>query len=151
MGHRGFACLRLHVFCILLRADLVIAEKIAQRDRVRQIKAHAGCRRRGRRYAGQSNVFGFDSAFYGKHRVDRVLHHELGHDLPSLHGGRVRVMRAVDLKLAAVGDDRLAFAGVHKASEHVDVSVKHVVLGILMDARHPFFHKHHGDVGTCHP
>ena len=50
-----------------------------------------------------------------------------------------------------VGDDRFAFAGVHKTSEHVDVSVKHVVLGILMDARHPFFHKHHGDVGPCHP
>ncbi|MPM60736.1 hypothetical protein SDC9_107588 [bioreactor metagenome] len=79
-------------------------------------------------------------------RVDRVLHHELGHDLPGVPCSGVRVMRAVNLRHVAPFDELFALRRVHKRAYHVDVAVDDVILRILMAAVNAFLREHDRDI-----
>ncbi|MPM26666.1 hypothetical protein SDC9_73170 [bioreactor metagenome] len=86
----------------------------------------------------------------GIQRIDRVLHHQLRHDFPGIPRGGVCVMRAVNLRHVAPGDELLALCRVHKRAQHVDVAIDHVILRILMAAVHALFRKHDGDIRPGH-
>ena len=74
-----------------------------------------------------------------------MLNDEFRHDFPGLPGSGVGIVSAVDLRNIGPGHYFLGFTGIHKGTGHVDVPVKHIVLGILVGAVDAFFGKHH-----CH-
>src|SRR5674476_1026548 len=141
---RGVAAVGLHVARVLLGAHLVLAEEVAEGDGVGQVHAHAGRRGRVGRHGAQADVL-FGHAHADRvGAVDGVLHKQLGHHVPGLHGHRVGVVGAVDLGHAYAGHHVLGHRRVDEAAVHVDVAVQDVVLRVLVGAVDALLGEHHG-------
>ena len=77
-----------------------------------------------------------------------MLHQQLGHHQPARFGGGIGIVCAVNLEDLASRHHEFGFCRVHKRAIHVDVAVKHVVLGILVSAVNAFLNKQHGHFRT---
>ena len=150
MGHRRFARAGFDVFCVHLRAHAIAGKEPPKRNRIGQVHIDARPGRRRRRHGGETNILLRHANLAGIQRVDRVLHHQLRHDLPGIPCGGVCVVRAVNLRHVAPGDELLTLRRVHKRAHHVDVAIDHVILRVLMAAVDALFREHNGDIRPSH-
>ena len=74
-----------------------------------------------------------------------MLHQEFGHDLPCFPGGGVGIVGAVNLKHVYAGHEFFSFSSIDKRTDHVDIAVQDIVLGVLVSPVYSFFSEEDGN------
>ncbi len=148
VGNRCFSCGSLHVLGVHLGSHPISVTEIPQGNRIGQIHKYAWSRRCRGRNRRQANIAGLNLCFFREEAVDRMLYDELRHYLPGFSRRGVGIVSTVDLGDVCPGQNLLGFAGVHKGTDHIDVPIQHIVLGILVSTVDALLGKHDGHFRT---